>query len=194
MVGARALIGGSRHHLLFITRSSNNIDVIDLQSFEYLENIKNNILPVSDDNEVWYHCFVKNDVNKKKKEKNERDEFILMSNGETLLIEYDEIKNEFFYQQLSSFHSPFKGLKEYAFAYWKHCIFIFGGYDNNQYERIDSIWKFDMKEKNWKECNIKIPIAIDSAVAVVRENDSLIHTIGGYNDKKLDTHYVMIVV
>ena len=51
-----------------------------------------------------------------------------------------------------------------------------------------------MKEKNWKECYIRVPISISGAVAVVNENDSLIHIIGGYNDKNLDTHYVMIVV
>ena len=63
---------------------------------------------------------------------------------------------------------------------------------------MNNIWKFDMKEKNWKECNIKIPIIINGAAAVVNESDSSIHIIGGANGSgvrdRVDTHYVLYIV
>ena len=61
---------------------------------------------------------------------------------------------------------------------------------------MDGIWKFDMKEKNWKECNFKIPIEICGAAAVVNESDLSIHIIGGENNigQDQDIHYVLHIV
>ena len=134
-----------------------NIDVIDLRSFEYLENLKNNTLPVSENNQVWYHCFVPKEV------KENENEFVLMSFGETLLIRYDEKNKEFSYQTLS-FLSSLRYCTSYAFVYWNHRIFIFGGYNIEQEKCIDSIWIYNIKEKSWKEYHSKMPFAISSAV------------------------------
>jgi len=189
LLGARALIGGSKQHLLFITYRPKNIDVIDLNSFEYLtDNLKNNILPVSNGN-VDFHCFVSLNLSKKKNG-NGLNEFLLMSKGETLIIRCDEISKEFSYQILPFF----KNCHSYAYACWNHKqIFIFGGYVNGN--GMDGIWKLDIKkkEKTWEKCDFKIPFAIQDSVAVVSESDSSIHVIGGINDngERQSTHYVM---
>ena len=61
---------------------------------------------------------------------------------------------------------------------------------------MDDIWKFDMKEKNWKKCGIKMPFPISCGAAVVNESDSTIHVIGGYDSKyqRQSTHYMIKLV
>src|SRR3569623_1268613 len=69
LIGARALIGGSKQHLLFITYHPNKIDVLDLKSFEYLDNLKHHTLPISEKNQVYWHCFVSVEGSNKKNKK-----------------------------------------------------------------------------------------------------------------------------
>ncbi|ETO05270.1 hypothetical protein RFI_32126 [Reticulomyxa filosa] len=52
--GARAVIGGSNNHLLFITYYPKNISVFDLNTFRF---IKHDHLSICY-NRVAYHCFV----------------------------------------------------------------------------------------------------------------------------------------
>ncbi|ETO36103.1 hypothetical protein RFI_00960 [Reticulomyxa filosa] len=61
--GARAVIGGSNNHLLFITYSYHNISVFDLNTLQF---VKHNYLPTQ--SMILYHCFVSNQqMNKAKK-------------------------------------------------------------------------------------------------------------------------------
>ena len=122
----------------------------------------------------------------------------MVSLGETLLIRYDENNKEFYYQTLS-FISSLRDCYGHAFAYWNHCIFIFGGYSQKKKQVLNSIWKFDIKKEKsccWEKCELKMPFEIYGAVAVVSKSDSSIHVIGGMNGKSeyQSTHYVMSVV
>jgi len=174
--GAGASIGGENQNLLFIAHYPENIDIIDLESFQYLENIQNNILPFK----FFYHCFVS--LNK--------NQFISISGDQSTLIEYNETNKEFSYHTLPSC-SYLKGCNQYSYVFWNDYIIILGG--NNSSKFMDEIKLYNVKEKKWQECDIKIPVAISGSVAVVNECDLSIHLIGGLNKEGgvLDTHYVL---
>jgi len=189
LIGACALIGGSKQHLLFITRESNEIDVIELQSWEYLKTIKNTTLPIAKNNYIGSHCLVS--INNSKN----NNEFCFMARGETLLIRYDEEHKEFSYRQISAPLASFQFYTNYAYAYWNRRMFIFGGVDAKRDKPMDSIWILDIHKKDtiWKKSELKMPSAIGDATAVLSESDSSAHIIGGNDDKGKDqsTHYVM---
>ncbi|ETO14707.1 hypothetical protein RFI_22661, partial [Reticulomyxa filosa] len=52
--GLRGVIGGSDNHLLFMTYFPKNIDVFNLNTFQYA---KQEMLPMRNGNRVHYHCF-----------------------------------------------------------------------------------------------------------------------------------------
>ncbi|ETO32164.1 WD repeat-containing protein [Reticulomyxa filosa] len=56
--GMRAVIGGKKNNLLFITYYPNNIDVFNLNTYRY---INHSILPT--DYNIHHHCFIKNNEN-----------------------------------------------------------------------------------------------------------------------------------
>ncbi|ETO16715.1 hypothetical protein RFI_20624 [Reticulomyxa filosa] len=67
--GARALIGGIKNNLLFITYHKNNISVFNLNTFQF---IKHDKLPI---NHIQFHCFVS-------KLKNEQVQEMMKTNQE----------------------------------------------------------------------------------------------------------------
>jgi len=185
LFGARAVIGGSKHHLLFITSYPCSIDIVDLRCFKYLDNIKNKSLPLAEGNSMCCHCFESLEENGNK--------FFLMSRGEALFIQYDEINNEFSYQ-----HSLFylKNLSSFGSACWmRRRIFILGGQDKNADDQsVDRIWTVDItkKDKQWTECEITLPFPMYGVSAVVSENDFSIHVIGGKIDEADTSLHYMI--
>ncbi|ETO33473.1 hypothetical protein RFI_03629 [Reticulomyxa filosa] len=81
-IGARALIGGSNNHLLFITYVRNNISVFDLNIFQF---IKHDIVPINK-NYIQFHCFVSNSKNEQVQEndKNKSTKSTKLSNAVVL--------------------------------------------------------------------------------------------------------------
>ncbi|ETO08012.1 hypothetical protein RFI_29378 [Reticulomyxa filosa] len=96
-LGARAVIGGSNSHLLFITYQLNNISVFNLNIFQF---IKHDRLPT---NYIQFHCFASNSENgqgqemmmKTNQEKKKQNYQMLFCQNTGLLIEYDENSNNF---------------------------------------------------------------------------------------------------
>ncbi|ETO24358.1 hypothetical protein RFI_12799 [Reticulomyxa filosa] len=92
-VGVRAVIGGSANHLLFITYHLNNIDVLNLNTFQY---IQHGILP---DCSIFCHSFAsKTTSNQNMKKK--ITEMVLFCKQMGLLIKYNETTNSFTFQKL----------------------------------------------------------------------------------------------
>ncbi|ETN97872.1 hypothetical protein RFI_39654, partial [Reticulomyxa filosa] len=59
LIGVRELIGGKNNDLLFITKLSLDIEVIDLKTMKLLNGIKDDIMPTDEhEYEIGYHCFV----------------------------------------------------------------------------------------------------------------------------------------
>ncbi|ETO34208.1 hypothetical protein RFI_02885 [Reticulomyxa filosa] len=91
--GVRAVIGGSKNHLLFITYFKKGISVYDLSTYQF---IKHETLPT--DNLIYYHCFVSKSGNGQKNKK--INEMLLFCQKTGLSIEYDEDNNTFQFHKL----------------------------------------------------------------------------------------------
>ncbi|ETN97438.1 hypothetical protein RFI_40091, partial [Reticulomyxa filosa] len=100
--GARAVIGGSNNHLLFIAYPQKNIGVFNLNTLQFIEDI---YLPI---NYISYPCFVSNSKNgqgqemmKANEEKNRQNyQMLLFCFNTGLSIEYYEDNNTFQFQKL----------------------------------------------------------------------------------------------
>ncbi|ETO25222.1 hypothetical protein RFI_11916 [Reticulomyxa filosa] len=171
LLGARAWLGGANEDLLFVTRHPNNIDVIDINTFRYIDSIKHTRLPVSTENKVCFHCFVGLTCH----------QFILISDNESLLIEFDEINRIFFYHMLAQCPS-FTSYLVYAYAYLSDYIFIFGGNDQNYNQTNDVIFSYSISLDLWKEYSTsQIPFFTRAcaAVALTHTRPFSIHIFGG---------------
>ncbi|ETO34829.1 hypothetical protein RFI_02257 [Reticulomyxa filosa] len=187
--GVRAVIGGSKNHLLFITYTQNNISVFDLNTFQF---INDDILPT--DGIILFHCFVSNSENvqeqkmiKSNEEKNKQNYQMLLFCFKTgLSIEYDEDNNTFqFYQlpvcdNIASYYA-------YGYVCINNVILFFGGYDNIC---SHSIHKYSIRENEWTIIQNTLPSPLNGCVAILSEEDNHIHIIGGDDDKEktVSTH------
>ncbi|ETO04362.1 hypothetical protein RFI_33035 [Reticulomyxa filosa] len=159
--GSRAVISGSNNHLLFITYPRDNISVFDLNTFQF---IKHDTLPTDDF--IGYHCF-------------------------GLLIEYDEDNNTFQFHQLlvcddiASFY-------QYAYVCINDVILFFGGfgYKDGKYVVSKSLHKYSIRENKWITFQNTLPSPLYTCVAVLSEDNTLVHIIGGMNTKQafVSTH------
>ncbi|ETO20471.1 hypothetical protein RFI_16748, partial [Reticulomyxa filosa] len=98
--GARAVIGGINNNLLFITYYPNNINVFDLNTFQF---VKHDILPIATNNWIKFHCFVLKSNTKEERndsKKKDNNEMLLFCLKIGLSIEYDENNNTFQFHQL----------------------------------------------------------------------------------------------
>ncbi|ETO26256.1 hypothetical protein RFI_10884 [Reticulomyxa filosa] len=137
--GARAVIGGSNKHLLFITYPPKNVDVFDLNTCRY---IKHDILPM-EENKVWYHGFVSTTQN--------TNEMLLFYNKTGLTIDYNENSNEFKFYAIPVCDEMVP-LKRYANVCIGDVVVNFGGWSGyiGQNEAIsNAVHMYSMKESKW---------------------------------------------
>ncbi|ETO35242.1 hypothetical protein RFI_01820 [Reticulomyxa filosa] len=182
--GARAVIGGSNNHLLFITYLENNISVFDLNTFQF---IKHDILPTID--YINYHCFVSNSENgqvqeivKTNEEKNKHIYQMLLFCFETgLSIEYDEDNNTFQFNELPVCND-IESFFRYAYVCVNDKIFFFGGIGNFVYSK--SVHVYSIRESKWITFQNTLPSPLFGCVAIFSEEDNDIHIIGGRDDKE----------
>ncbi|ETO20137.1 hypothetical protein RFI_17079 [Reticulomyxa filosa] len=190
--GVRAVIGGRNNHLLFITSQYNNISVFDLNTFQF---IKHDTLPTN--NNIYYHCFVSNlgngqgqEMVKINGEKNKQNYQMLLFCFKTgLSIEYDEDDNIFQFDQLpvcddiASFFC-------YAYVCINDAILFFGGYSLNGNNSIYSklIHKYSIRENKWTTFQNTLASRFSDCVAILSEDNTYVHIIGGYNNEFLSIH------
>ncbi|ETO33113.1 hypothetical protein RFI_03992 [Reticulomyxa filosa] len=179
--GARAVIGGSNNHLLFITYLFNDISVFNLNTFQF---INHDVLPTND--HTGYHCFVsKSKTNKK------NYEMLLFCKKTGLSIEYDEDNNTFqFYQLLVC--DDIASLNQYSCVCVNGVILFFGGYCYKDDKQIvsKSVYKYLIQENKWITFENTLPSPLYNCVAILNEDNTNIYIIGGKCDKntELPTH------
>ncbi|ETO33840.1 hypothetical protein RFI_03262 [Reticulomyxa filosa] len=185
-IGARAVIGGSKSHLLFITYKENDISVFDLNTFQF---IKHATLPTV--NRISYHCFISNSENgqgqemiKTKEEKNKQNYKMLLFCFKTgLSIEYDEDNNTI---QFHNLHvcDDIAPLSRYAYVYVNDIILFFGGAN---YPNISkSLHKYLIRENKWTTLQNYLPIPLYDCVAILSEEDNHVYIIGGRDDTNME--------
>ncbi|ETO09819.1 hypothetical protein RFI_27559 [Reticulomyxa filosa] len=166
--GVRALIGGYKNNLLFITYRPKNIDVFDLNTLRYVNHDEQPVESV-----ICYHCLVlkpNNNVSKKK------SEMILFSRSTGLAIDYDETNNTFRYYQIRVCKSIFS-FHYYAYVLVNDNILFFGG-DDNGYS-IESVFKYSIKENKWVHFERTLPIPLSGSVGILSEDNTYVHILGG---------------
>ncbi|ETO36908.1 hypothetical protein RFI_00153 [Reticulomyxa filosa] len=181
-VGVRAVIGGRNNHLLFITYSPKNISVFDLNTFKF---IKHDTLPTN--NYINFHCFVsksrEQEMMKTNEEKNEQNYRMLLFCFETgLSMEYDENNNTFQFHQLSVCDN-LKPFFQYAYVCINDVILFFGGYDWHKEVVSKSVHKYSIRENKWITFQNTLPSPLHSCVAILSEDSTCVHIIGGYSEK-----------
>ncbi|ETO11071.1 hypothetical protein RFI_26305 [Reticulomyxa filosa] len=177
--GMCAVIGGRSNNLLFITHSPNNISVYDLNTFQF---IKHDTLPTDD--YIEHHCFVsksENDEEMTKKNK-KNNEMLLFCKKTGLLIEYNEDSNTFQFHQLPVCDNiaPFF---HYAYVCINDVILFFGGWNDIGWIVSKSVHKYSIQENKWTTFQNTLPSPLEGCVAILNEDDTYIHIIGGQNDK-----------
>ncbi|ETO16012.1 hypothetical protein RFI_21348 [Reticulomyxa filosa] len=172
--GVRALIGGSKNHLLFITYPRNNISVFDLNTFQF---IQHDYLPTDD--HIQYHCFVLN---------SENGQGIMKTINKIIKCCYN---NTFQFHRLS----VCKNIAQfYAYAYVciNDIILFFGGHSWNgkKFVYLKSVHKYSIEEDKWMSFQNTLPNSLTDCVAILSEDNNHIHIIGGKDDKKttVSTH------
>ncbi|ETO13179.1 hypothetical protein RFI_24196 [Reticulomyxa filosa] len=117
--GARAVIGGSKNHLLFITHKPNDIVVIDLNTFRLIQQSKLLL------NESWlyHHCFVAKDGLSNKQINKKKFEMLLFCHKTGLSIEYDENNNTLQFLVLWVC-TTIRPLKSYAYVAVDNIVFF----------------------------------------------------------------------
>ncbi|ETO34397.1 hypothetical protein RFI_02697 [Reticulomyxa filosa] len=171
--GIRAVIGGSNNHLLFITYSPKNIDVFDLNTFQF---VKHNTLPIDDNSDIKYHCFVSKRGNESNKKSHE---MILFCKNIGLLIIYDEDNNIFQYHNIWVCTS-IRSFISYACICIDEFILFFGGQNYDGFCISNDVYKYSIVDKKWMKFEFTLPDLRTDSIAVLNESDMFIHIIGGY--------------
>ncbi|ETO28780.1 hypothetical protein RFI_08346 [Reticulomyxa filosa] len=181
--GVRAVIGGNDNHLLFITYYPKNIDVFDLNIFQY---VNCSTLPIGD--YIQDHCFVlktedaltipmKTNVSKK------MVEMLLFCKAIGLSIEYDEDKRIFKFNPLRVC-STIRPFYSYAYACVNDIVLFFGGYGGADIGVSNTMYKYSMSENKWTQFEQTLPIPLHGCVGIFNSDHTCVHIIGGIDDKK----------
>ncbi|ETO17957.1 hypothetical protein RFI_19348 [Reticulomyxa filosa] len=179
--GARGVISGSANHLLFITRPPNKIDVFDLNTFTYMEVVRNNTVRI--DKQLQYHCFLL---------LTKTNSFVCICEDRTLLIEFHEANASFSYQQLPGCYS-LRNWWNSGFIKYNHLIFLFGGQDYHRSTYQQSIFVYNVKTQTWSDCNLRMPVPIGDCFVIAVHPFSSLHVFGGrgQDSERQHTHLLL---
>jgi len=175
--GARAIVGGTKNDLLFITHFPKNIDVFDLKSWTYVPDVNTNILPGPSDFELRYHFVSARSSN----------QFILLSYQQGLLITYHQSKKEFVFQSFS-FE---KICHSNPYAYFYHHISFY--FENGAAKLSMIVPSFMMSRKELGPQQKKTPFPISHCTPVITSSSTSVHLVGGIHldGESQRTHFVM---
>ncbi|ETO33355.1 WD-40 repeat protein [Reticulomyxa filosa] len=183
--GVRAVVGGSNNHLLFLTYHFNNISVFDLNTLQF---ITHSILPTL--KHINYHCFVLRPENGQEMTK-KKNQMLLFYEDIGLSIKYDENKNRFEFYRLPvcDGNSP---PYQYAYVCINNAVLFFGGccWDDDKAEVLRSVYKYSIQENKWTTFQNILPGPLESCAAILSEDNTYVHIIGGIDEKNitLSTH------
>ncbi|ETO35473.1 hypothetical protein RFI_01592 [Reticulomyxa filosa] len=182
--GARAVIDGINNHLLFIAYRSSNISVFYLNTFQF---IKHDTLPTDD--WTFYHWQEIIKINEEKKKKRNY-EMLLFCQKMGLSIEYGEDNNTFQFHQIPVCDNIAQS-HSYAYVYVNDAILFFGGCNGSIICEIfsKSVHKYSIRENKWIIFQNTLPSPLCGCVAILSEDNTYVHIIGGWDWKIfLSTH------
>ncbi|ETO23286.1 tetratricopeptide TPR_2 [Reticulomyxa filosa] len=167
--GARAVIGGKKRNLLFISYPPKNLDVFDLDMCKY---VSYSTLP-TDDGWIWYHCFVLRNPT--------RNNMLLFYKKTGLSIVYSEENNDFTFDSLH-ICEDISSLKRYAYLCVNDIILCFGGRSNRSVSK--QICKYSILEDKWTKLQYMLPMPLCDCNAIFDKRSNCVHIIGGKDNKK----------
>ncbi|ETO36753.1 WD-40 repeat protein [Reticulomyxa filosa] len=179
--GVRALIAGSNNHLLFVVYYPGNIDVIDLNTFEY---VKQTTLPIDKDNSIRYPCFVLKTENGLpiSKDNKKIHEMMLFYWSIGFSIEYNEDNNSFQFHNVPVCTTLAVNL--YGYVCVSDCILFFGGNGNTKFITSEKVHKYSMKNNTWMKFEQNLPFALNDCFAILNEADMCVHIFGRQYGKR----------
>ncbi|ETO05513.1 hypothetical protein RFI_31882 [Reticulomyxa filosa] len=189
--GMRAIIGGKKNNLLFITYYPNNIDVFNLNTHRY---INHSNLPAG--NDIHHHCFIKRKNNNR----------MLLFCYETILsILYNENDNKFEFHKIRIL-SNITSISYYAYVHIDDFVLFFGGWngildnfgpdhDLIPNENISNkIYKYTISEERCVTLDQALPIPLSCCVATLNEDNQFVHVLGGYYDYALVSAHIKMKI
>ncbi|ETO08783.1 hypothetical protein RFI_28603 [Reticulomyxa filosa] len=189
--GVRGIIGGKKGNLLFLTHWSNKMDVIDLNTYEYITTASKNELPIPrSDHGLQFHCFVspaQSYINGR--ETSSKTEMLLISFNVGLHIIYDEDTSSFVVQQLPV-SKEIASFNCYAYIRVDHFIVFFGGYSNARKAYTSSVYTYSIRDKAWAKCTHTLPQALGWNACVMAKDNKTLHVLGGFSGvRALPNHF-----
>ncbi|ETO32089.1 hypothetical protein RFI_05028 [Reticulomyxa filosa] len=186
--GARALLGGSNNHLLFITYPPNNIDVFDLSIFQYI-----NCTTLLVGCNIMLHCFVASTESRTETSKgnNKKHKMWLFCQNTGMSIVYDEDRNTFTLDKLRVC-STMRSFNRYAYVCANDTILFFGGW--NAETVLQASHRYSTKGTHWMKFEQPIANPPRYSVAVLNADHTYVHIIGGFDGRSVVTTHFKIKV
>ncbi|ETO28023.1 hypothetical protein RFI_09109 [Reticulomyxa filosa] len=187
--GVRAVIGGRKDNLLFISYRPKNIDVFDLDTFQY---ISQNLLPIDCNSDVYFHCFMLKPEDpttiRKTNAHEKKNGIVLFCENVGLLVEYNEDSNAFEMQKLRVC-STIRSFNFYAYVRINSDILFFGGY-GTELGISRSVHKYSMIKNKWIKFEHNLAIPLFGSIGILNDDNKHIHILGGRADKgyEVSTH------
>ncbi|ETO25191.1 hypothetical protein RFI_11947, partial [Reticulomyxa filosa] len=191
--GVRAVIGGSNNHLLFVTYFPANIDVFDVNTYQYVGNTRTTQMPKKDNGFAENGLAMNNDNNNNNKKR--KSELLLFCQNTGLSIEFDEQANRFTFHDLSV-AKDIEAFNNYAYVCFNDVALFFSGWDDTSKKATDKVHKYLITDDTWVTFKNTLPFPSYSCVATMSPDNRCIHIIGGVNasKKKVTTKHMRIFV
>ncbi|ETO19806.1 hypothetical protein RFI_17423, partial [Reticulomyxa filosa] len=164
--GSRAVIGGKKKNLLFITSFPRHIEVFDLNTCKI---VAYSTLPIGE-HCIRHHCFVK--------KKQNSNEMIFFYGNSGLSIGYDEDSNTFQFRNLRVC-SSMRYITNYAYVYINDIILFFGGRNANQLDTSKIVHKYSITENTWLKFENTLTSPLVDACAISSQNSTMIYMFEG---------------
>ncbi|ETN97532.1 hypothetical protein RFI_39997 [Reticulomyxa filosa] len=164
------------------------MDVFDLNTFQF---IKHDKLP---SNYIEYPCFVSNSKNGQVQEMiktNQRYkqiyQMLLFKHNTGISIEYDEDNNTF-QSQILPVCDNIATLFCYAYVCINDVILFFGGFSSDIVS--NSVHKYSIRENKWMTFQNTLPSPLCKCVAILSEDNTYVHIIGGASEKQVTSTHI----
>ncbi|ETO22956.1 hypothetical protein RFI_14230 [Reticulomyxa filosa] len=166
----RGVIGGSKNNLLFLVCSPNRIAVLNLDTLEF---DKRGVLPVGNADISDYCLVTKHDFGSK--EITHIFEMVFFGKNIGLLIEYNEIQNNFQFRELW-ICSTIRALHFYSYVHVNGAILFFGGFDGTDCSK--SVHKYSIQKNQWTKFEHTLPCGSSICDVALTEDKAYVHVIG----------------
>ncbi|ETO07696.1 hypothetical protein RFI_29695 [Reticulomyxa filosa] len=201
--GMRAVIGGSQSHLLFITYYPKNIDVFDLNTFQY---VSRSTLPIHED-WIRYHCFVSTAAHQyqyqyqhqhQQQQKYFNNEMVLFCKKTGLAIDFEEHKHTFQFCNLPICETiaPYH---HYSYVCVNDVILFFRAWEGELGSSDSTIatkfvHKFSLAKRKWTYFSCSLSLPLTECAGVLTADNTFVHVLGGRDGPNMVLTHVRVSV